>query len=101
VQVGVPADGGDDDGLLALGEAPDVLDQHAPVGEGRSYIALRNHVARGALRLEVALEHRIGGARIDVVGSDQEETAVTERAQEVDRRHRLLVRGRARIEDVW
>ena len=98
MHIGVAGNRRHDGGAAAAGEAADFLDHRAPVGLAERGIALA--ASGNALARQIALEHGIGGARIDVIGADQKEAVDALAEQEVHRGDCLLRRRRAGIEDV-
>src|SRR6266850_876969 len=101
--VGVAVDGGDHRGVAAGPERFDLRDDGLVVVVTEGRVRLRDVRFGDALHLEERPQDLVGGARIDVVGAEQEEAlgpAAFLGHQILDRRDRLLVRRRARVEDV-
>src|SRR5579885_2061660 len=89
-----------DDGAVAAGKLADVEHGAAPRLLAERRVELVDRVAADALGREIVADDGVGGARIDVVGAEQEEAAAAELQEMVDRRQRLLRRRRAGVDDV-
>ena len=101
--VGVAVDGGDHRRVSAGAEGFDLRDDGLVVAVAERRVRLDDVALRDLLRLEEGPEDLVRGARVDVVGAEQEEArraAAFLGHQVFHRGDRLLVRRRARIEDV-
>ncbi|MDT4818495.1 hypothetical protein FQZ97_515890 [compost metagenome] len=101
--VGVAVDGGDHRGLAAGGELLDVGDDGLVVAVAERGVDLLDVLVGDALAVQEAAQDLVGGARVDVVGAEQEEAlggAAVLAHQVLHRRDGLLVRRGAGVEDV-
>ena len=88
---------------LPGGELLDVGDDGLVVAVTERRVLLHDVLVGDALRREEVAQDLVGGARVDVVGAEQHPAlgaAALLAHQVLDRRDRLLVRRRARVEDV-
>ncbi|MNG79974.1 hypothetical protein D3C79_385990 [compost metagenome] len=102
--VGVAVDGGDHRSFAAGGEFLDVGDDGLIIAVAERRIDLFDVLVLDPFSVQEGAQDLVGGARIHIIGTQQEEalgrTAVF--AQQVfHRRDRLLVRGGAGVEHVW
>src|SRR5580658_9362128 len=102
--VGVAVDGRDDTRLLAgRGEFLDVGDDRLPVALAERRIVDHDVFGGDSLGFEERLQDLVGGARIDVIGAGEDpalDVAAFLAHQIFDRRDRLLIGCRSRIEDI-
>ena len=101
--VGVAVDGGDHRGLAAGGELLDVGDDGLIVAVAEGGVDLFDILLVDALADQEGAQDLVGGARVDVVGAEQEEAlggAAVFAHQVLDRRDGLLVWRGAGVEDV-
>ena len=101
--VGVTIDGGHHRGLATRREGLDVGDDGLVIGMAEGRVFLHDVRIRHPLAVEEGPQDLVGGARIDVVRSEQHEAlsaAAFVAHQVLDRRNGLLVGGRAGVEHV-
>ncbi len=101
--VGVAVDGRHHSGLAASGELLDVGDDGLVIAVTEGRVNLFDAGFRHALADQEGAQDLVGGARVDVVGAEQEEAlgaAAVFAHQVLDRRDGLLVWRRAGVEDV-
>jgi hypothetical protein len=99
MHVGVAGQRGDDD-AVAAGKFTDVEDGLVPGLLAEWRIELVDRIGADAARGEVIADDGVGGARIDEIGPEQEETPAPQFQQIVHRRQRLLLRGGAGVDHV-
>ena len=99
MHVGIAGQRGDD-GAVAAGEFADVVHPLVPGFLAERDVKLVHRIGADAARGEIIADDGVGGARIDVIGADQEEAPAPQMQQMIDRRQRLLLRRRAGIDDV-
>ena len=101
--VGVAVDGRNHRRVSGGAEGFDLRNDGLVVAVAERRVRLHDVALRDVLRLEEGPEDLVGGAGIDVVGAEQEEArraAALLGHQILDRGDRLLIRRRARVEDV-
>ncbi|MNF23590.1 hypothetical protein D3C84_41740 [compost metagenome] len=101
--VGVAVDGGDDRRLAACRELLDVGDDGLVVAVTERGVDLFDVLVGHAFGVQERTQDLVGGARVDVVGAEQEVAlgaAAFFTHQIFNRRDRLLVRRSAGVEDV-